>query len=104
MMVMNQIAEVFIFMNGQNERQSHEIRVGMRKEMNVTGVKEVLSFDESCVVLKSACGEMTVEGSDLRVGTLDTDRGVVSLCGRIDTIYYTDEHPTEKRGLGRLFR
>ncbi len=91
-------------MNGQSERLSHEIRLGMRKEMSVTGVKEVLSFDESCVVLKSACGEVTVEGSDLRVGSLDTDRGVVTLSGRIDTVYYTDDRPTEKRGLGRLFR
>ena len=91
-------------MNGQSERQSHEIRLGMRKEMSVTGVKEVLSFDESCVVLKSACGEVTVEGSDLRVGSLDTDRGVVMLSGRIDTVYYTDDRPAEKRGLGRLFR
>lgn len=90
-------------MNGQ-ERQSHEIRVGMRKEMHVTGVKEVVSFDESCVVLKSTCGEMTVEGSDLRVGALDTDRGIVSLSGRIDSIYYTDERPTERRGFGKLFR
>ena len=91
-------------MNGQNERLSHEIRVGQRKEMNVTGVKEVVSFDDGCVVLKSTCGEMTVEGSELRVGTLDTDRGVVSLHGRIDTIYYTEERETEKRGFGRLFR
>ena len=91
-------------MNGQNERQTHEIRLGMRKEMRVTGVAEVLSFDESCIVLKSTCGEMTVEGSELRIGTLDTERGLVSMCGRIDTVYYTDDRPTEKRGLRRLFR
>ena len=91
-------------MNGPSEKQIHEIRLGMRKDMSVTGVKEVLSFDESCVVLKSACGEMTVEGSDLRVGILDTDRGIVSLCGKIDTVYYSDERGAEKRGLGRLFR
>ena len=91
-------------MNGQNERQSHEIRVGMRKEMNVTGVKEVVSFDEGCVVIRSTCGEMTVEGSELRVGVLDTDRGVVTLSGKIDTVYYTDEQPSARRGIGRLFR
>ena len=91
-------------MNGQTEKQSHEIRMGVRKEMNVTGVKEVISFDENCVVLQSSCGELTVEGSGLRVGTLDTDRGVVSLHGKIDALYYADERGTEKRGFGRLFR
>ena len=91
-------------MNGQSEKQTHELCVGMRKELRVTGVVEVLNFDEGSVVLKSTCGEMTVEGSDLRIGTLDTDRGIVTLCGRIDTIYYTDEHPAEKRGIRKLFR
>lgn len=91
-------------MNGQVERQNHEIRMGMRREMNITGVKEVLSFDERSVVLETACGEMTVEGSELRVGTLDTERGVVILAGRIDTVYYSEERQTERRGLGRWLR
>lgn len=91
-------------MNGEKEKQTHEIRVGMRKEMSVTGVAEVLNFDEGCVVLKSTCGEMTVEGSELRIGTLDTDRGIVVLCGKIDTVYYTDERPAEKRGIKKLLR
>lgn len=92
-------------MNGQTEKQVHEFHLGMRKDMSVTGVREVLSFDESCVVLRSACGEMTVEGSDLRVGSLDTDRGMVTLSGKIDTVYYTDDRSEEKRGVfGKIFR
>ena len=91
-------------MNGQKEKQTHELCVGMRRQMSVTGVSEVLSFDERCVVLRSTCGEMTVEGSELRIGVLDTERGLVSLCGRIDTVYYSDERDGEKRGLRRLFR
>ena len=91
-------------MNGQSEKQTHEIRVGMRRLMSVTGVSEVVSFDDSCVILRSTCGEMTVEGSELRIGVLDTERGLVTLSGKIDTVYYTDEHGTEKRGLRKLFR
>ena len=92
-------------MSGQTERQTHEIRLGMRKELSVTGVKEVVSFDDHCVILCSICGELAVEGSDLKVGVLDTERGVVTLAGRIDNLCYTDEKPTEKGGfLGKLFR
>lgn len=93
-------------MNGQTQKQgTHELRIGQRKEMSVTGVKEVISFDEACVVLRSECGEMSVEGSELRVGVLDTDRGLVTLSGRIDTVYYTDDRPEQKRGFfGKLFR
>ncbi len=93
-------------MNGQTQKQpEHEICVLRRKEMSITGVKEVISFDESCVLLKSECGEMSVEGSELHVGTLDTDRGLVTLTGRIDSIFYAEENSEQKRGFfGKLFR
>ncbi len=92
-------------MNIQSEKQIHEIHIGMRKEMNITGVKEVISFDETSVSLKSSCGEMTIEGSDLKVGVLDTDKGVVTLEGRIDTVYYSADTTEEKRGFfSKLFR
>lgn len=92
-------------MNIQSEKETHEIRVGMRKEMSITGVKEVISFDETSVSLKSLCGEMTVEGNDLKVGVLDTDKGVVTLEGRIDTIYYSSDTTEEKHGFfSKLFR
>lgn len=92
-------------MNGQTEKQTHEIRIGMRKEMSITGVKEVVSFDENCVALKSTCGEMSIEGSALKVGTLDTDRGIVTLDGKIDAVYYTVNNEEEKRGFfSKIFR
>ena len=87
------------------ENKSHEIRIGQRKEMSVSGVKEVMSFDAESVVLRSVCGEMTVEGSGLKVGALDTDRGVVTLSGRIDALYYSADKSEEKHGFfSKLFR
>ena len=93
-------------MNGQTQKPvAHEIHMLRRKEMSITGVKEVISFDENCVLLKSECGELSVEGSELHVGTLDTDRGLVTLTGRIDGVYYADENSEQKQGFfGKLFR
>ncbi len=92
-------------MNGQIERQGHEFCVKMRKEMHISGAKEVESFDENCVILHTQGGEMTVEGKDLRVGTLDVEHGVVILSGRIDAVYYSNEQGEKKQGFfGRLLR
>ncbi len=92
-------------MSGQGENQSHEVFVKERGEMRITGVKEVESFDDTGVQLRTSRGDMTVEGEGLRVGVLDVDRGVVTLSGRIDGIFYSTEDGEEKRGwLGRLFR
>ena len=92
-------------MNGSIEKQQHELMLKARKEMNISGVKDVESFDEQCVVLHTSAGEMTVEGVSLKVGTLDVERGIVALSGRIDAVFYSIEDRQEKKGLfGKLFR
>ena len=92
-------------MNGQTEKQNHIFSVQMRKDMSISGVKSVESFDENEVVLQTLDGEMTVEGSGMRIGILDTDRGVVTLSGRIDAVLYTADADEQKKGFfGRMFR
>ena len=92
-------------MNGKSENNQHSFSVNMRKEMTVMGVKDVESFDERCAILQTTEGEMTVEGQNLHIGVLDTDRGVVTLNGQIDGVFYAAEASEEKRGVfGRIFR
>lgn len=92
-------------MNGQTEKNQHAFSVNMRKEMNITGVKDVESFDEHSVILQTTGGEMTVEGRNLHMGVLDTDRGIVTLSGEVDGVFYAGDPTEEKRGLfGKLFR
>ncbi len=92
-------------MNGQTEKQIHDFYVKLRKEMYIHNVREVESFDENSVVLQTGAGLLTVEGADLRIETLDTERGIVTMKGRIDGVYYSEERQEEKNGLFRkLFR
>ena len=76
----------------------------MRKHLEVNGVTEVIRFDELTVVLQTVCGEMTVDGKNLKISVLDTDKGIVSLDGQVDSIYYSEETKEVKRRLfGRFF-
>ena len=87
-------------MGGQMERRSHEILITERHSLRVFGVKEVDSFDETGAVLKTDMGELTVEGEELKIGTLDTELGEVTLNGKIDGLFYSnDKRPSEKKGL-----
>ena len=92
-------------MNGKSENNQHSFSVNMRKEMTVMGVKDVESFDERCAILQTTEGEMTVEGQNLHIGVLDTDRGVVTLNGQIDGVLYTTDQSEQRQGFFRkLFR
>lgn len=79
--------------------EEHQLHMNARSHADITGVQQVVSFDESNVQLITECGELTLEGSELKVGTLDTQRGVVSVDGRVNGIYYADDLPRRRRGL-----
>ena len=83
--------------------KSHGISVNMRRRIDITGVEEVVSFDDQCVVLKTSCGGMTIEGAELKMSTLDTEKGIVALDGRIDALLYSRMGDDKRQGFfGRL--
>lgn len=84
-------------------RKEHEIKIIKRKEMSISGVEEVISFDEESVRLMSIEGEIYIEGEDIKIGLLDTDRGLVTLSGKINGFYYISEDKGTKKGFFSRF-
>ena len=79
---------------GDRHAFSSEGRAGIE----ITGVKDVVSFDENGVVLETVCGSMAVEGEALRVTELELTVGRVSVEGRIVGVYYFDSTPKPQKG------
>ena len=85
------------------QANKHDILIRSREYIEICGVETVVSFDEESVCLESVMGELLIEGEELNVGTLDTDKGVVKLTGKINGIYYnTSTQKTRKGFFGRL--
>ena len=83
-------------------QKNHGILLRGRSHLEISAVTDVISFDEDSVNLETSMGEMLVEGEDMRVGTLDTQRGILTIDGRINGLYYRTEEP-RKKGIGRFF-
>ena len=75
-------------------RKSHNIIVEDRKKFTLTGVKEVLSFDENTVLLETTLGKLAVRGEELKLGQFDTQKGDVSGTGKIYALVYTADEST----------
>ena len=91
-------------METQKEKCQQILQLTMRKQLEVNGIIDVVRFDDLAVVLQTVCGELTVEGSGLKMSVLDTDKGIVSLDGQVDSIYYSDDiKETKKKLFGRVF-
>lgn len=84
------------------ENKRHTLALQTRAKASIAGVTQVDSFDEHLVVLRTDCGEMTVEGEGLHVGALDIAKGEIEITGRVCAIYYSDAAPA-KRGLRARF-
>ena len=74
----------------------HSLNLEERHRLAVTGVSEVLSFDENEVVMDTTLGLLTVEGEGLHVEKLSLDIGELSLEGSIQSMCYS--HDRQKRG------
>ena len=80
-----------------NEQRSAErktpqnITIENRKCMTVTAVDDVISFDESSVVLGSALGVISIEGDGLHIRKMNVEGGEVIIEGRINSLTYIDK-------------
>ena len=81
----------------------HQLILQDRQQVELTGVSDVDSFDETVIVAYTSKGELTIRGSSLHVRRLDLECGVLSVEGKVDTLQYSENR--KDIGLfGRLFR
>ena len=59
-----------------------------RRQLVLTGVKAVDSFDEELIQLNSELGGVEISGEGLQIGSLDLDQGRVEITGRIDGVAF----------------
>lgn len=82
------------------EQMYHDLNLQQRQKLTMTGVTEVISFDETAVVLQTGLGTLMVQGQGLQLKQLSTDGGQVSVDGSISAIVY--EEPRQGGWLRRL--
>lgn len=68
----------------------HKLCLNERKELTMTGVTEVVSFDDSAVVLRTALGTLLIQGQQLQLKTLSLDGGQVAVEGSICALTYEE--------------
>lgn len=84
----------------------HRLVLFDRKNGQITGVRDVVSFDPQEIVLQTELGRLTIRGKELHVGRLNLEKGEVDLDGQIDSMIYTgkEEAPEGESFLKRLLR
>jgi sporulation protein YabP len=91
----------------QNKNIIQNIVLENREKLSISGVLDVLSFDDQIVILETELGLLTVKGENLRINKLSLDTSEVIIEGEIYNLGYS-EKDLEKKGttgfLNKLFR
>ena len=68
----------------------HELSLKERRELTMTGVTEVVSFEENAVVLHTGLGTLIVQGKGLQLKTLSLEGGQVAVEGTVSALIYEE--------------
>lgn len=81
----------------------HRLVLDERRDLAVTGVEEVVNFDESQVTVRTVKGLLLVRGDGLRVERLEKTDGELKISGLVAELVYEETGPGTGFW-GRLFR
>lgn len=76
-----------------------------RTLLNVSGVIDVLNFDEQLITLETELGILIVKGSNLKLNKFNLDNTDLSVNGDINSIIYDDKSTSRSEGfITKLFK
>lgn len=92
-------------MQEKTVKQDQNLILENRKNLSISGITDVDSFDEKSIELYTQLGELTIQGRELHIDSMSVETGNMTITGDIWAIVYGDK---DRKGpisaLGKLFR
>ena len=77
-----------------------------RGKLSISGVNDVLSFDDQVVMVETELGLLTVKGENIRINKLSLDTAEVIIEGDISYLAYSDKELEKNKGslISKIFK
>lgn len=85
----------------------HSVSIDRREKINITGVLDVITFDEENIVAETEMGTLVIHGTGMHINKLNLDNGEMDTEGEIVSLTYEQERAYTKNKssfLSKLFR
>ncbi len=85
---------------------THKVTLENRERLTVTGVTDVVSFDEECVVCETGMGMLVFKGGGMKVSSLSVGSGDLTITGSVDSMVYETGLSRKTKGsmFGKIFK
>ena len=84
-------------------QDQHALSLSQRKELSVTGVEELVRFDDSVIEVKTSMGSLLVSGEGLNVNALNLEEKTLLVSGHLQALEYLDPAQRPVSGFRRFF-
>lgn len=90
----------------QGKSKVHDLHMQNRRQLHMTGVQNVESFDSEEFLLQTELGHLTIKGQNLHIKNLSLEEGILSIDGLVHSLVYLDPGTQGKnKGMfGKLFK
>ena len=77
-----------------------------RGKLSISGVNDVLSFDDQVVMVETELGLLTVKGENIRINKLSIDTSELIIEGDISYIAFSDKELEKTKGnlISKIFK
>ena len=87
------------------EEIKHDVFIKSRKQLEMSGVVDVSSFDEHEILIQIGTQGASIEGEGLKIERFSAQSGELVVNGKINGIYYFNKEPIKKKkGLANIFK
>ncbi len=85
--------------------QPHNLTLEGRKDLIISGVKEVDSFDDKSISVQTSMGDLTIKGQNLNIKKLNLELGDLEIDGKISALIYSEKNSNSSEGFfSKLFK
>ena len=89
----------------KDENKFQNLILENREKLSISGVIDVLSFDDQIVILETELGMLTIKGEDLRINKLSINTQDVIIEGNINSLSYSEKEERKNTGfLNKIFK
>ncbi|MCH5171402.1 MAG: sporulation protein YabP [Erysipelotrichales bacterium] len=78
----------------ENEQTRNLIVIRDRKTLDLEGITKLDSFDSKEFLLDTNLGYLHVTGSDLELGNMNMEKGLITIKGMIDSVHFMNKGKT----------
>lgn len=88
-----------------SSKSHHDLNLLSREKLSINGITEIINFDDNEINLKTICGDLTIDGTELKIDILNVANGQIELKGKINGINYSNIAESNKHSLlSKIFK